>query len=406
MTNRQAAIQVIKRLRGEGFEALLAGGCVRDMLLGRAAKDYDVATSALPGDVIKLFKRTLKIGAKFGVVMVMTNQQQVEVATFRTESGYADYRHPSEVKFSNARADAARRDFTINGMFYDPLEKRVIDYVNGQKDLQKKILRTIGNAEERFGEDFLRLLRAVRFSTELDFAIARPTWRAIRGQAANITKISAERIAMELEATLTNPNRSKGIGLLINSGLFEAILPGVETDALDFGVLTLGQLPVNIDFPLALSAVFAGSETKPAIAKCQGLKLSNAYKKHLRFLLTNRQELLNRDMGLAELKLLLAEPYFEDLYELTRAIQKAGGQTTASLIAIRKRANALKGKELKPRPLLNGHELIALGARPGPMVGLVAREMYIAQLSEELKTHSQGQKWVKRWLAKHKGLGQ
>ena len=207
MTNRQTAIRVIKQLHRNGFQALMAGGCVRDMLLGRRAKDYDIATEAPPKDVIKLFRRTLKIGAKFGVVVVMIDDQQVEVATFRTETGYADGRHPGSVEFSNAAEDASRRDFTINGMFYDPLQKEVIDYVDGQADLKAGIVRTIGKPSERFGEDYLRMLRAIRFSTALDFAIEEKTYNAIRRRAGDITKISGERIAMELESALTHPNR-------------------------------------------------------------------------------------------------------------------------------------------------------------------------------------------------------
>jgi len=226
MTNRQAAIRIIKRLRRNGFQALLAGGCVRDMLLGRAAKDYDVATNAHPKDVIKLFRHTLKVGAKFGVVIVLIEGGQVEVATFRTESGYVDGRRPAKVEFAGAAEDAGRRDFTINGMFYDPLKREVIDYVNGQADLKKELIRTIGKPKERFDEDYLRMLRAIRFSTQLRFVIEPATWSAISRKVKNITKISGERIAMELEAILINPNRSAGARMLIRSGLAETIFPG------------------------------------------------------------------------------------------------------------------------------------------------------------------------------------
>ncbi|GAF91405.1 unnamed protein product, partial [marine sediment metagenome] len=187
MTNRQVAIKIIERLRRNGFEALLAGGCVRDMLLGQHAKDYDIATSARPKDVIKLFKRTLKVGAKFGVVIVWLEGQQVEVATFRAEAGYTNGRHPATVKFVSAAEDAGRRDFTINGMFYDTLKNKVIDYVKGQADLENRIVRTIGNPEERFGEDYLRMLRAVRFCTQLGFVIEPQTKSALYRTAQNIT---------------------------------------------------------------------------------------------------------------------------------------------------------------------------------------------------------------------------
>ena len=190
MTNKQAAIQIVRQLRDASFEAMLAGGCVRDMLLKRKPKDYDVATDARPNDVAKLFRRTLKVGAKFGVVVILIDKIQIEVATFRTESGYADGRHPSKVHFTSPREDAARRDFTINAMFFDAVAKKVIDYYKGQVDLKKRIIRTVGKPAERFGEDYLRMLRAVRFSTQLGFVIEPKTKAAICAGAKNITKIS------------------------------------------------------------------------------------------------------------------------------------------------------------------------------------------------------------------------
>ena len=404
MTSREAAIKIIKRLRKADYQALLAGGCVRDMLLKRPAKDYDVATDAKPDEVAKLFERTLKVGAKFGVVMVITNGMQTEVATFRTESGYADGRHPDRVAFCSPQEDASSRDFTINGMFYDPIDRKVIDYVNGQADLRKGLIRTIGDAQKRFGEDYLRLLRAVRFSAQLGFAIEPQTWSAVCAKARNITKISAERIAMELEAIITHPSRARGASMLIKSKLAGAVFPGFEGEGAEFGIEVLGNLSKEIDFPLALAGFFAGYDTKFAMAQADRLKLSRAHSKHLRFLLNRRGDLLEAQMGLAPLKLLLAQPYFSDLYEMQRAIQIVRGAGIGPLLAIKKRAKALKGRQLRPKPLLDGHELIRLRVQPGPMVGLVAKEMYIAQLSEELNSPDQARKWVGRWLSRHKQL--
>jgi poly(A) polymerase len=404
MTNKQAAINVVKRLRRTGFEALLAGGCVRDMLLGRPASDYDVATNARPEDVIKIFRRTLKVGAKFGVVIVLTQGRQVEVATFRTETGYADGRHPGTVKFTSAAEDASRRDFTINGMFYDPVEHKVIDYVDGQSDLERNIIRTIGKPEERFGEDFLRMIRAVRFSTQLGFAIDAGTFAAIRRNATNITKISGERIAVELEGILASPNRSSGVALLIESGLAEAIFPGFAGEQAQCAVSVLGQLRKKVDFALALAGFFAGCATEFAVQKCRILRLSGSRKKHIKFLLTNRGALLNANMSLAQLRLIVSEPYFWDLYELQRAIEKAAGggrKGLAPLIALRRRIKALGDIELRPKPLLNGHDLIRLGAVPGPALGQLSEEMYIAQLEGVLKTAAQAEEWASQWLQKH-----
>jgi len=405
MTNKQAAIKVIKRLSRSGFQALLAGGCVRDMLLRRPAGDYDVATSAQPGDVMKLFRRTIKVGAKFGVVIVLLEDQKVEVATFRTETGYADGRHPSVVKFAGAEEDASRRDFTINGMFYDVLKEKVIDYVDGRADLKKRLIRTIGKPNERFSEDYLRMLRAVRFSTQLGFEIQPATWSAIRKNAKKITKISGERIAIELEAILANPNRSAGTSLLAESGLAEAIFPGFIGEQVEFAIDVLAQLRKKVDFALVLASLFSGCPTEFALEKCHILKLSRNQNKHIKFLLTNRGKLLEDGMSLSRLKMVLSGPYFWDLYELQRAIQKAGPdgrEGIAALTRLRRRIKALGDVELRPKPLLNGHDLIRLGAVPGPALGQLAEEMYIAQLEGKLHTPAQARQWVQNWLQKHR----
>ena len=405
MTNRQAAIKIIKQLQDNGFGALLAGGCVRDMLLGRAANDFDVATDAEPADVIKIFRRTLKVGAKFGVVIVLLEGKRVEVATFRTEAEYVDGRHPAVVKFAGSVEDAGRRDFTINGMFYDPLKKRILDYVNGQGDLKSELIRTIGRPEERFGEDYLRILRAVRFSTQLGFSIEPKTWLAVCNNAKDIVKISGERIAMELECILVDPNRFAGVLLLIESGLAEAIFPGITGRQVKLAIKVLGELRRKVDFALALAGLFVGCESEFALTKLKVLKLSRNQNRHIKFLLTNRGRLLDEKMSLAELKMLLAGPYFWDLYELQRAIQKAEGGGRAgstALIALRKRIKSLADVELRPRPLLDGHDLIRLGAVAGPLLGQLAEEMYIAQLEGKLQRTEQAQKWVSKWLQKHR----
>ncbi len=225
MTSKQAAIQIIRRLRKAGFEALLAGGCVRDMLCGKKPKDYDVVTGAKPAEVCRLFQRTIKVGAKFGVIIVLVDSHQIEVATFRTETGYSDGRRPDKVSFTSAKEDALRRDFTINGMFYDPLEKEVIDYVGGREDLKRKTIRAIGVPAERFGEDYLRMLRVVRFSAQLDFKVEKNTLNAVKKYSANIVKISGERIAMELESLFAASERKKSVKLLNETGLAKQIFP-------------------------------------------------------------------------------------------------------------------------------------------------------------------------------------
>ena len=403
MTNRQAAIDIVRRLQRHGFQALLAGGCVRDKLLGRRAKDYDVATDARPEEVMRLFGRTLKVGAKFGVVIVLTDDRQVEVATFRSDAGYEDGRHPTAVAFTGAAEDAGRRDFTINGMFYDPLEKRFIDHVGGQTDLRKRIIRTIGDPDARFGEDYLRLLRAVRFSTQLDFRIEPETYAAIARHAGRITRISAERIAVEIEGILVHPNRAVGASMLMETGLLGAIFPGFQDEPAERGVDVLARLRRKIDFPLGLAAMFAGCPLSFACEKCRALKLSRNQTRHIRFLLAHRGRFLKHDMPLSQLKKLLAEPYFWDLYELERAIQKAASarRNLRALQRLRKRIRDLGGVDVKPRPLLNGHDLMRLGAVPGPALGQLAEEMYIAQLEGTLQSAQQAKAWARRWLRKH-----
>jgi poly(A) polymerase len=407
MSNKQAAIEIVRRLQRHGFEALLAGGCVRDMLLGRPAKDYDVATNARPAEVTRLFARTLQVGAKFGVVIVLTRGRQVEVATFRSEAGYEDGRHPTEVRFTSAAEDASRRDFTINGMFYDPLKEQVIDYVNGQADLQRCIIRTIGDPDERFGEDYLRMLRAVRFSTQLGFAIEPQTYAAVGRNAANIVRISGERIAIELEGILVHPNRSAGTALLLETGLAQAFFPGFVGEPARQAGAVLGRLRRNVDFPLALAGFWAGFPTDFALERSAVLKLSRNQIRHTEFLLAHRGDLLHADMSLAQLKKFLAGPYFWDLYELERALQKAAGARAglASLGKLRRRIRDLGDVEVKPRPLLNGHDLMRLGAVPGPALGQLAEELYVAQLEGEVQTREQAEQWVQAWLQRHRENG-
>lgn len=216
---------IAARLVGEGHQALFAGGAVRDALLGREPHDIDVATSARPDQVEALFDKTVAVGKAFGVMVVVVDGTQFEVATFREEGGYSDGRHPDEVRFSDARADASRRDFTVNGLFYDPADDRVLDFVGGLSDLEAGVLRAIGDPYARFGEDRLRMLRAVRFEAQLGFVIEPATWEALRRGAADLDGVSAERIRDELQKLLLSPQPHEGMQRLADSGLLERFLP-------------------------------------------------------------------------------------------------------------------------------------------------------------------------------------
>ena len=231
---REFALDVVKRLRAAGHEALWAGGCVRDELLGRAPKDYDVATSALPDEVRELFgrRRTLAIGAAFGVITVRGGQlAPIEVATFRTDGEYRDGRRPESVAFTTAEHDAQRRDFTINGLFFDPIGEKVVDYVNGVADLRARVVRAIGDPRKRFSEDKLRMLRAVRFAAAYDFALDDATLQAIRDMADAVAQVSGERIGAELRRIITHDSRSRGVALLAEADLVRPLLPELAHQA-------------------------------------------------------------------------------------------------------------------------------------------------------------------------------
>jgi len=289
-------------------------------------------------------------------------------------------------------------------MFYDPIKKKTIDYVKGRIDLKKKTIRTIGKPSERFSEDYLRMLRAVRFSTQLGFKIEPNTYSAICRHAKKINDISSERKCSELEGILVCLNRAEGAKMLIQTGLAKTIFENYTGRKAEFGTKVLGCLPKKIGFPLVLSAFFSGFETDFTMARIKSLRLSTRTTKHVKFLLINRGKLLDDMMSISELKMILAEPYFNDLYELQKSIQKAGKQSIKALINIKKRANQLGDVELKPKPLLNGHELISIGAMPGPALGQLSQEMYIAQLEGIIGTKTQAKEWTQKWLKRHREI--
>ena len=399
-------MKVVKRLQAEGFCALFAGGCVRDMLLGKIAHDYDIATNATPKTITKLFRRTLTVGARFGVVVVLVQDRQIEVATFRSDASYANGRRPDRVVFTDARHDALRRDFTINGMFLDPVTDEVIDYVGGRADLNERIVRAIGDPNERFAEDHLRMLRAIRFACRLDFRIADKTARAIRRQADKITRISPERIASELEQIITDPNRLNGVKLARALHLLDRTLPQLDDRLLDFGIDVLGQLPGRCSFASALAALLAQVTAGQLRQVCTHLRMSNELRKQVTWLVVNREPLLDSiPLSRGRLKKWLAEPLFELLVQHARCCLKAGRQSTSPLRRLQNQITQLGDEPISPTRLLDGHELIGLGATPGPTVGRLAEELYLAQLENEVKSKRQAINWARKWLATHRQDG-
>lgn len=401
MENKIAATKVLKKLTDQGYLALFAGGCVRDMLLDRTPQDYDIATNAHPEIVSSLFRRTIEVGAQFGVVMVMIGDIQIEVATFRTESGYVDGRRPGKVDFTDAKHDALRRDFTINGMFYDPLKDKVIDYVDGQKDLAKQTIKTIGSADERFGEDYLRMLRAIRFATQLNFEIDPETWDGIRKKSDRISQISGERIAVELEKTFGSEHRAKGAKLLVQSDLAKAIFPKIKKDQFNNGIKIIEKLQGSVPLALALACLMSDCTDKLAAQSCKTLKLSKKQNTTIKYLLENKGEFFRKNISLAQLKTFLANEDFPQLLQFHIAMQKANNLDRETLQNFIEKAEKLKGCELKPAPILNGFHIIEAGVKPGPMVGQVANELYTLQLNEEITNKDEAIKWVKNWLSKH-----
>ena len=228
MSPDHQAVAIVKRLREEGYESYLAGGCVRDFLLNKTPQDYDIATSARPEDVQRIFPRTIPVGAQFGVVLVMLDGQSFEVASFRFDGPYLDGRRPSQVRYGTLQEDIFRRDFTINGMVYDPVENRVIDLVEGKRDLARRCIRAIGDPRQRFEEDRLRMVRAIRFAASLNFDIDSLTLDAIKQSAAMITQISSERIGEEITRILTEGGARRGFELLDGTGLLQILLPEIE----------------------------------------------------------------------------------------------------------------------------------------------------------------------------------
>lgn len=416
MSPRQFAIQVVNQLQSAGFEALWAGGCVRDQLMGRTPKDYDVATNALPDQVRELFghKRTIPIGAAFGVITVIGPKSagQIEVATFRRDSQYSDGRHPDAVEFSNSQEDAQRRDFTINGLFYDPITEQVLDFVGGEQDLQRKVIRAIGDPLERIHEDKLRMLRAVRFASTFGFQLDKETLHAIRGQAKKIGQISSERIGNELVRMLSHPARAEAVQWLVDSDLLPELLPLGWYAPADWSGLAfqdrlnelrrLNSVSFEPAAVLLLRPVFEGlARTAPTderqspleVAVCQiqeRWKLTTLQRENMQWIMRNWELLSKADsMRWCELQPLLIHEAVEHALATARAI----AIDTKGLSLCQERLN-WPSSQLNPPLLIRGEDLIRLGFKPGPQFKSILQEVRDKQLEGELRTVEQAQEFV------------
>ncbi len=400
---------MVCRLRNKGHEALWAGGCVRDQLLGKLPKDYDVASTATPDDVIQIFgrKRTVAVGASFGVVMVLGPVKaagQIEVATFRRDGEYVDGRRPNSVSFCRPEEDAQRRDFTINGMFFDPLEEKIIDYVGGLDDLAAGIVRAIGDPFARFTEDKLRMLRAVRFTATFGFALDPATAAAVRQLRQQICQVSEERITQELKRMLSHSTRELSFRLLHESGLLAEILPevfGSVESTLDSTTVTtvcrqLKFLESN-EFETALMLVLlplrqtnvSGKSTGEIDAVCRRLKLSNEETECICWL-TESLSILDgiHIRPLHVRKLLLAHPYSERLLHVSAAIAAAEGRLADDVQFCRDYLSVMNREDMCPAPFVNGQDLMALNVPQGPDFRILLTTIRNEQLDEILTTRT------------------
>jgi poly(A) polymerase len=431
-----SARDVVQRLQDAGHVALFAGGCVRDRLMGVAPHDYDIATDARPEQVQALFRRTVAVGAQFGVICVLEGGAEFQVASFRADGLYLDGRHPQSVTFSTPEQDAQRRDFTINGMFFDPVREEVIDYVDGQRDLAARTIRAIGEPAARFAEDRLRMLRAVRFATTLGFDLDPVTWRAVCESARAIHVVSAERIRDELVKILLHPRRVRGFDLLDESGLLREILPEMEAlkgcaqppqfhpegDVFVHTRIMLSLLGPDVSVPLVLS-VLLHDIAKPATYAVDpdgrirfsghdklGAQMTEAIMTRLRFSRREidatveivAQHMAFKDvqqMRVAKLKRFMARPHFADEMELHRVDCTSSHGALDNYDFLRARQEEFAAEPLIPPPLITGRDLLALGLPPGPRFREILDAVEARQLEGTLRDREAALEWVRREFA-------
>ena len=431
----ETARRVVARLRAKGHQALFVGGWVRDRLLGLPITGpADVATSARPEEVRGLFPRTVAVGEQFGVVIVVEDGVHVEVATFRADADYEDGRHPTSVRFTTAEEDARRRDFTINGMFLDPETDDVLDTVGGRADLERKIVRAIGDPRARFKEDKLRMIRAIRFAARLGFEIDPATAAAIREMAPEIAVVSKERVGEELVKILTDGGARRGFELLSETGLLKEVLPeieamkgveqgrdyhpegdvythtllalgGVDGSAARTETLALGTLLHDVAKPACQERREDGKITfyghtdrgaEVAFEICRRLRRSNAVGERVAWLVKHHLKPVNApQMRLSTLKRFLREEGIEELLELCAIDARAASGDMQYVDFCRTKLAELATEEIAPPPLLTGNDLIALGHRPGPSFKQILHAVEEAQLEGTLADRAQALAFVR-----------
>jgi poly(A) polymerase len=473
------AISIVRTLREHGHQAYLVGGCVRDLLLGREPADYDVATSATPDNVMRIFPETYAVGAQFGVVLVADSSvpsvspvvkgpelnhtghadhsetashsedaanavwaKTIEVATFRSDIGYSDGRHPDKVRFSkDPREDVQRRDFTINGMLFDPVKNEVLDYVGGQNDLKANLIRTIGDPELRFTEDKLRMLRAVRFTARFGYAITPETFSAIRKLAPQIHQVSRERVRDELTKMLTEGKARDAFLLLDGTGLLHEVLPEIERmkgveqppqfhpegDVFVHTLLLLQNLPHPCPATLAWGALLHDVGKPPTFRVAPdrirfdnhvdvGVKMAEEICRRLRFSNSDTQQILAlvdnhmrfaqaMQMNQSTLKKFLRMPRFEEHLELHRLDCQASHRILTSYDFLRQKMAETPPEIMRPAPLINGEDLIVVGYTPGPRFKEILGAVEDAQLEGRLQSKEEAMELVERRFPRQMGIG-
>lgn len=430
----EIALSIVERLQRAGYLALYAGGCVRDRLLNKTPKDYDIATNAVPAEVQRIFPRNVAVGAHFGVICVLEKGHEFEVATFRSDGAYLDGRHPQGVVFSSPQHDAERRDFTINGMFFDPIRREVIDYINGEADLRSGIVRAIGDPARRFQEDRLRLLRAVRFAATFGFEIEPVTWSAIQQNASAINVVSAERIREELVKIFTSPARVRGFDLLHESGLMREILPEIEAlkgceqppqfhpegDVFVHTRRMLELLPAETSVSLVFGVLFHDIG-KPPTFSYDPAEGRIRFSGHDKTGAAMTEELMNRlrfsretidatveavanhmifkdvqSMRVARLKRFMARPHFQEELELHRVDCASSHGCLDNYEFLQAKQAEFAKEPLIPPPLVNGRDVLSLGWKPGPKIGEILESIQTRQLEGTLTTREEALEFLKQ----------
>ncbi len=397
MNLREGAEAVAARIREAGYEAYFAGGCVRDLSLGKIPKDYDIATNALPKVVLKLFKRTVEVGAAFGVVRVTKGKGlHYEVATYRNDGEYSDGRRPDQVQYStDKQEDVLRRDFTINALLMDPATEEVLDYVGGRADLTAGLIRAVGTAEQRFAEDRLRMLRAIRFAARFGFQIETSTFSAMRAHADAIKDVSVERIIIEIKGMILAQEPGLAFSLLKDSGLFAALFPWVEPasmDSLQYFFKGLAELELGAEAKqhLAFAAIFGGLDDQLAEEKMRAFKLSREEMRVVLELLKARPVLCSPELrGLSRLRLAAGKKLV-----LMRNYQRLLQPEAQEVAHFEGLVRAFAEQPLPSRPILNGQDLKNHGFKPGPKFKELLQEADDLVLQRKLSTREEALAWL------------